>query len=303
MSRPAPALVVLVFAVLTLIWGTTWAAIRVTLEGIPPLTGVALRFGVASILLLALMRAMGIRCTWSRQERRVWLLNATLAFAGSYGIVHWAEQYVPSGLASVLFATFPLFVAILAHHALPGDRITPARGAGIAIGFAGVAVIFSEDLTRLGGQHVGLASVVMLGSPLVSAIASVGAKRWGAGIHPFSMTAVPMGIAAVMMGVLAAVVERDRPLLLAPRPLAAILYLALFGSAITFSLYYWMLARIPATRVALLAFTIPVVAVVFGALVMHEPITGRTIAGGALVMAGVVLAVRPGRREPQHRAP
>jgi drug/metabolite transporter (DMT)-like permease len=290
-SRPAAAREVLVFALLTLIWGTTWAAIRVSLEGIPPFTGVALRFAIASVLLLGLMKAMGIRRAGTREERRIWLINATLSFAGSYGIVHWAEQSIPSGLASVLFATFPLFVAVLAHHALPGDRLTARGITGVMTGFAGVAVIFSEDLSRLGDPRAGAAALVMLGSPLVSAFASVAAKRWGAGIHPFSMTAVPMGIAAVLMGIVALIFERSKPLDLAPRPVAAVLYLALMGSALTFSLYYWLLARIAATRVALMAFTIPVVAVLFGALVMQEPVTTRTLAGGALVIAGVAMAV------------
>jgi len=283
--------VVLVFSLLTLIWGTTWAAIRVSLEGVPPFTGVALRLAVASIVLLCLMRVLRIRCAGTREERRIWALNAILSFSGSYGIVHWAEQSIPSGLASVLFATFPLFVALLAHHALPGDRLTARGISGVLIGFAGVAVIFSEDLTRLGDPRAGLASIVMLGAPLVSAVASVGAKRWGAGIHPFSMTAVPMGLASILMGIMALVFERGKPLHLAPRPMAAVLYLALMGSALTFSLYYWLLARIAATRVALMAFTIPVVAVLFGALVMQEPVTARTLAGGALVIAGVAMAV------------
>jgi len=94
---------------------------------------------------------------------------------------------------------------------------------------------------------------------------------------------------------MALVFERGKPLQLGPRPVAAVLYLALMGSALTFSLYYWLLARIAATRVALMAFTIPVVAVLFGALVMHEPVTARTLAGGALVIAGVAMAVWPTR--------
>ena len=303
MNRPAPALIVVTFLILTLIWGTTWAAIRVSLEGFPPFTGLAIRFALAAALLLVMMRLFNIRFARTPGERRIWALNASLSFCGSYGIVYWSEQYIPSGLASVLFATFPLFVALFAHVALPGDRLTPGRLAGILIGFGGVAVIFSEDFSRLGDERVGLASVVMLGSPLVSAAANVGAKRWGAGVHPFSMTAVPMGIAALAMGVVAAVLESDRPVTLATAPVLALLYLTVLGSAVTFTLYYWLLAHVSATRLSLLAFTMPVVAVLFGALFMHEPITGRTLAGGALVLAGVAVALRgPGRPRAPHAA-
>jgi drug/metabolite transporter (DMT)-like permease len=296
-KRPSPAIIVLIFVTLTLIWGTTWAAIRISLEGIPPFTGLAIRFAIAAALLLVMMRIFRIRFAGTAGERRIWALNAGLSFCGSYGIVYWAEQYVPSGLTSVLFATFPLFVALLAHVALPGDRLTPSRMAGILIGFAGVAVIFSEDFSRLGGPDVGLAATVMLGSPLVSAVANVAVKRWGAGVHPFSMTAVPMGIAAIVMGVVAALMERGRPIELGVRPVTALLYLAVLGSAVTFSLYYWLLAHVSATRLSLLAFTMPIVAVAFGAAFMDEPITGRTLAGGALVLAGVGIALLAGHAE------
>src|SRR5262245_18399521 len=230
--KPGLLLIVATFALLTVIWGTTWAAIRISLEGIPPFTGVAIRFAIASVLLLACMRIFGVGFARTVNERRIWARNTALSFCGSNGVVYWAEQYVPSGLTSVLFATFPLFVALLAHVALPGDRLTTSKLAGIMVGFAGVAVIFSEDFSRLGGRKVALASLVMLASPLVSAIASVGAKRWGEGVHPFSMTAVPMAGAAMVMGGLAALVERGRPVAFSPRPVAAMFYLAIPGSAV-----------------------------------------------------------------------
>ena len=292
MRTPGPLRIAATFALLTLIWGTTWAAIRVSLEGFPPFTGVAVRFAVAALVLLGWMRATGVGFARTTNERRIWITNTLLSFCASYGVVYWCEQYVPSGLAAILFATFPLFVALLAHFVLPGDRLTRAKFAGIVLGFAGVAVIFSEDFARLGGPGVALASLVMLLSPIVSAVASVCAKRWGHGVHPFSMTAVPMAGAALLMGVLALGLEGRRSMVLAPRPVAALLYLAIPGSAVTFSLYYWLMAHMPATRLALIAYTIPVVAVLVGVVFMHEPVTARTIAGGILVVAGVAVAAR-----------
>jgi drug/metabolite transporter (DMT)-like permease len=281
-----------VFLLLTLIWGTTWAAIRIGLEGIPPFTGVALRFAIAAMLLLIVGRMMRVRFGRERGEIALWIVNGLLAFCASYGIVYWAEQWVPSGLAAVLFATYPLIVAILAHFAIPGERLNPVSVAGILLGFAGVAVIFSEDFEKLGGEMVALASLVMLGSPLVAAIASVAIKKWGAGIHPFSLTAVPMLMTAVIMGALAAVFERGRPLIFDRTSVGALLYLAVFGSAVTFSLYYWLLSHISVTRVSLIAYTIPLVAVAVGAGFLNEPITARTLAGSLLVVLGVALAVR-----------
>ncbi|MBZ0089542.1 MAG: EamA family transporter, partial [Thermoanaerobaculia bacterium] len=178
-----------VFAILTLVWGTTWAAIRVALEGIPPLTGVAVRFAFAGAVLLIVARARGLVLGRDPIERRLWVVNAVCTFAGSYGIVYWAEQWVPSGLAAVLFATMPIWVVLLGWLLLPGERVGPGRLAAVLIGFAGVAVIFSEDFDRLGGAEVRRAAAILLAAPLVSALGAVCLRRWGKGISPISLGA------------------------------------------------------------------------------------------------------------------
>jgi drug/metabolite transporter (DMT)-like permease len=277
------------FLLLTLIWGTTWAAIRLGLEGIPPLTGVALRFGIAGTLLLVLMLWLGVRPSWSRAEVGLWAVNGLLSFTASYTIVYWAEQHIPSGLTAVLFATYPLLVALTAHVVLPAERLGWTAAGGILLGLAGVAIIFSDDLHLLGGADVRKAALVMLLSPLVSALATVAVKRWGTGIHPFSLTAVPMLLTAGIVGVLALVFERNAAVVFDVKSVGALLYLAVLGSAVTFTVYYWMLARAPATRVALIAYTIPVVAVAVGALLFQEPVRPRIVVGGALVLIGVAV--------------
>ncbi len=289
MSPPSLARLRGAFVLLTLIWGTTWAAIRLGLEGIPPLTGVALRFGIAGSLLLALVWRLGVRFRWSRAELGLWAVNGLLSFTASYTIVYWAEQHIPSGLAAVLFATYPLLVAVIAHFALPGERLRWGSAGGILLGLAGVAVIFSDDLRLLGGANVREVALVMMLSPLVSALATVAVKRWGAGIHPLSLTAVPMLLTATVVGALAFVFERQATVVFDLRSVGALLYLAVLGSAVTFTVYYWMLANAPATRVALIAYTIPIVAVVVGALLFQEPIRPRVVMGGVLVLFGVAI--------------
>jgi drug/metabolite transporter (DMT)-like permease len=277
------------FLLLTLVWGTTWAVIRVGLAGIPPFTGVTLRFAIAGGLLLALAPRLGVRFGRTRREVCLWVTNGLLSFCVSYSVVYWSEQYIPSGLTAVLFATNPLFVAVLAHFALPGERLSPAGAAGLLLGFAGVVVIFSDDLRLLGGERVREAALVMLVSPAVSAVSSVAIKRWGHGIHPLSLSAVPMLICAVVMAPVAAIAEHGVPVVFDARSLGALVYLALLGSALTFTVYYWLLARVPATRAALISYLIPIVAVALGALLFDEPLRPRLLAGSALVLAGVGL--------------
>ena len=284
-----------VLALLVLIWGTTWAAIRVGLEGLPPFTGVAVRFAIAAAVLLAVAFWRGWPLGSGPATHGLWLVNALLSFSVSYGVVYWAEQWVPSGLAAVLFSTFPLFVAIMAHFLLPGERLRAASFAGIVLGFVGVLVIFSEDLPSLSGTPLRLAAVVFLVSPLVSALANVIIKRYGAGLHPISLTAVPMAMTAGIMGILAALVERGRGIALDPASTAALLYLSILGTALTFFLYFWLLDHLPATRLSLITYGVPVVAVTVGSLFLDEPFTGRILVGALLVLTGVAMAVRFGR--------
>jgi len=277
---------------MVLIWGTTWAAIRVGLQGIPPLTGVALRFSIAGLVLVALSPVFGARFESSRREWTVWGINAVFTFIVAYSILYWAEQWIPSGLAAVLFATFPLLVALLAHFVLPEERLTWRRGLGILVGFAGVAVIFSEDFRKLLGPQVAFAAAVMLLCPVCSAIGSVAVKKWGGGIHPLSTAAVPMLLCGLILGPIAWFAEAGRSVTFNRASILALFYLALIGSALPFTLYFWLLKSLPATRVSLINYAVPVVAVVVGHFALDEPVTLRVLVGAALVIAGTAVAVR-----------
>ncbi len=324
----------LTLALLALIWGTTWAAIRIGLGGIAPFTGVALRFAIAAVVLAAVARWLGVpvasaggrggaagdqgkaagdrgtaagelstaaghrggaasdRRGAGTRPWRVWLANGALTFFVAYGVLYWAEQWVPSGLAAVLFATSPLWVSLWAHLALPGERFNAATVAGVVVGFAGVAVIFSQDLAALGGPRVAGAAALLLLSPLASALGVVAVKRWGGGLHPLTITTVPMALAAIAMGCIAAAVEGGRPPRWDAVSVAALLYLALVGSALPFALYFWLLGRLPATTTSLINYVTPLVALLLGSAALGERVTLRTLSGAALVVGGVAVALR-----------
>ncbi len=285
-------------ALLVIVWGSTWAAIRIGLEGIPPFGGVAARFGLAALVLSVMRRLARIPAPVpTRTLVWVWVVETFCGFVIAYGVVYWAEQWVPSGLSSVLFATFPLFVAVLARFWLEDDRLSGWRWVGILLGFTGVAVIFSGDVVLLGGPRVLGASALLLLSPLASAVAHVQVKRWGAGFHPFHLAVVPMAATAVIMGAVAWVFEGGSGWRLDGPSVASLLYLACIGSALTFTVYYWLLARVSATRLSLITFAIPVLAVLIGTLLLDEPFGGRAVAGSLLVLVGVAVATRGGSGE------
>jgi drug/metabolite transporter (DMT)-like permease len=282
-------------ATLVLIWGTTWAVIRIGLGGMPPVTGVAARFGLAGIVLWIAALVHGLRGERLRAPWWLWLVQGVCTFCVSYGLVYWAEQWVPTGLTAVLFATFPLFVAVLAHFVVPGERLGALGVLGLFVGLGGVATLFSQDLGALGGRQVLKASALLLLSPFASAIAQVVVKRWGRDVHTLTLNAGSMVIASALMGLLAALVERGRPVRLDATTIGSLLYLALLGTAVTFTVYFWLLHHMPATHLALTAYLIPIVAVVVGAIVFDERVTVRLLAGGALVLLGTVLTTRPRR--------
>jgi drug/metabolite transporter (DMT)-like permease len=274
------------------VWGTTWAAIRIGLASMPPFTSVAVRFAIATVILLAIAKALKVRLGAQPHEKMLWVVNGALFFSVSYGVVYWSEQYVPSGLAAILFATFPLLVTIFAHLLLPGEPFRVRAGLGTLTAFAGIVVIFSEDLAKIGGPKTEIAAAVLLLSPLVSALSSVTVKKWGATIHPISLAAMPMAIAAVVMTGLALLFERHRPVVWSKASIGSLAYLSVFGSAMTFTLYYWLLRHVRASHVALIAYVTPVIAVVTGVLFLNEPLTTRVLVGGGLVIAGVAFTAK-----------
>jgi drug/metabolite transporter (DMT)-like permease len=290
--KPGPGASLAAALLLTFIWGTTWAAVRIGVEGIPPLTGVALRFLIAGTVLYVIGRARGVVFGRAPHEKFLWVTNGLLSFVVSYGVIYWAEQYVPSGLGAVLWATFPLMLALLAHRWLPGERLRGATLGGILIGFAGIAVIYSDDFSALGGPMVLAGSIVMLLSPLASAVSNVLVKKKGGGVHPLSISAVPMLISAAVTGALALVFERGRPVVFDAASIFALVYLALVGSAVTFGLYYWLLAHHSVTRLSMIAYGSPVIAVLVGTLLLDEPLTPHLAVGTLLVLGGVFLTVR-----------
>lgn len=282
---------------MVLIWGTSWAAIRINLESMLPFAGVALRFATASLVLVAMARVWKVPEQTGPRLYKIWFVETVFSLCLPYGVVYWAEQWVPSGLSSILFSTMPLFVVVLAHWWLVAEPMRMAEMLGILIAVGGIAFIFSDDLTLTAGILV--PAMVMILAPLGAAIAHVLIKRWGSGMHPLNVVTVPMAATAVVMGALSLAIESERTIEFGLSGVVSLLYLGGVASAFAFSLYYWVLERVAATRLSLITLAIPIVAVVVGITFLDEPFSARTALGCALVLSGVGVASRASSETPR----
>lgn len=281
----------LVWLLLCGIWGSTWLFIKLGLEDLPPLTFAAIRFVIASAILVALVAFRRLALPRKRSDWTLLAVTGVLAFTLNYGLLFWGEQYISSGLAALLQATIPAFGLIIAHFYLPGEKITRAKIFGVAMGVAGVGVIFSSQLSVAGPRALAGCAALVLSSVFV-AYANVLVKARGKHLDPAILSAGQM-ISGVFPLLLIGIPLEGNPLNFRWTPIAllSLFYLAIVGSVIAFLLYYWLVRNMDVTKTMLIALVTPVVAVALGTLVLNEELNWRTLAGGAMIMSGIGLIV------------
>jgi len=284
-----------VFILLCLIWGSTWLGIKVGLEYLPPFLFAGMRFGVASLALLPLGVILKARIPRDRSSWAHMLLLGILQITVPYGLVFWGEQYISSGLASVLFATLPFFVVIFAQPLIPDERLTVTKILGITASFIGLVLIFWQDL--MGGITASVfGGLAIVGSAASGGFSNVFAKRYTMHIDPATNILVQSAVSFVLLTGVGLLTETSSDLSFTYTAVAALLYLGVVGSAFAFVGLYWLLKRATATNTSLLAFITPIVALILGWLVLGETLTLNLSAGTALILAGVYFTVRPSAR-------
>lgn len=281
--------IALVFAMLCFIWGSTWLAIRFGLETLTPIFSAGLRFSLASIFIIVLMKIRGVKLQLDKISVRLYLVMGFFSFVIPFGLVYWGEQFVPSGLASVLFGVFPFFVAIFSYYFISHTSIDRFKIAGIVLGFSGIVIIFSESF---GGDItdylIGMIAIVV--SATMQAGIAVTMKKFGEHLNPLSMNFVPMVIAGIFMilyGVLFEDIASNR---YGSEAVLSIVYLAFFGSVLTFTAYYWLLKRLNVVILSLLAFITPITALILGFFIYNEGLTTRDFSGSSFVLLGLLVA-------------
>jgi drug/metabolite transporter (DMT)-like permease len=284
-----PGVQAALIGLLCLIWGSTWFAIKVGLEDMPPLFAVGVRLLGAAAILFALGRLQRVRADWTPRLHLGLLALGVGVHSISYGVVYWGEQYLAAGLTAVIFAIYPLLVALLAARVLPDEELTTRKVAGVLTGFIGIALIFGDDVS-LDHPRASTAAVLLLLSPLAAAFSTVGIKKFGARQHPYTLSALPMLYGGATLLTTSALVEDWNDVVWSTEAVSALLYLTIFGSVLAFVGYYTLLKRVAASRLALISYLFPVVAVLIDVTVSQERFGTRAWVGSALVLSGVALA-------------
>ncbi len=280
-------------AVLCLVWGSTWIVIAGGLADLPPLTSAAARFAIAAVAMSIVAHFLRKREGGSAPTLALSLALGGLNFGACYGIVYWSETHLPSAFVSVLWSVFPMLMAISGHFFLPGDKLRARQWIGFVVGFLGVALLFATDLAKIGPGAIP-AGAILLASPLLSVVGTTLVKRSGAHTSSVLLNRNGMWIGAAILAAAAWLFERDTPARWTASAVASVLYLSLAGTVLTFSLYFWLLRHTPASRMSLIAYVTPAIALLLGGFVGREPITGWTLSGSGLILAGVGLVLRGG---------
>lgn len=289
---------IIAFSLLCLVWGFSWVAIKLTLEGVPPFAGAAARFLVALpvLLLYALWKKIPIRT--SRSTWGLIVLTSILTYAVDYGLIYWAEQYLSAGVTAVIFATYPIFTGLFSVWLISHER--PGMGAfvGLVIGFCGVFIAFSEEVSAASSRGVVLsATFAVVLAALAAALSTVLVKRGLTGLHPSCLTFWQTAWGALFLVLFAVGAGEGIPETISMRALWGILYLGLIASALAFTLYYWLLQRISAVSSSTMIFVTPLIALVGDYLVFGRPMTLGMLAGASLVFLGIALVEFPRYRD------
>jgi drug/metabolite transporter (DMT)-like permease len=294
-GRARPGLIWAALLILYVVWGSTYLGIRIAVESIPPFLMAGSRFALAGLVMFAfaVIRSGRSVALPTRREWRDSFIVGALLMGGGMGMVALGEKTVPSGIAALLIAMMPLWVAVLGRVFL-GERLPRAASLGIAIGLVGVAILVGPSGSAAETFNpFGILALII--SPISWASGSLfSSHRARLPRDPLVATSAQMFVGGIVLAGMAAVHGEYANLRLeaiTTNSLLAFAYLTLVGSLIAFTAYVWLLRVAPLPLIATYAYVNPIVAVALGGLVLSEPITPRTLVAGAVIVFAVALII------------
>jgi drug/metabolite transporter (DMT)-like permease len=298
-QNPSRFAVIFAFGLVYLFWGSTYLAIDIAVQSIPPALMCGLRFSIAGVVMLAVCAAMGRRIRYSARQIALASVVGILLLLGGNLTLSWAELAVPSGLAALILAVTPLWFLVLDSLLLGHHRISRRGKAGLALGVVGLLVLFWPELhaTSALGRRELWASVALVGGSFLWALGSVLSKRWQSGMDVFSATGWQMTAAGAANFLFALAAGDFSRVTWTTRGVSATLYLVVCGSWIGYSAYIWLIEHVPTSKVSTYAYVNPVVAVFLGWLILHERVDRFIVMGSAIVILSVILVTSAKVRE------
>ena len=291
LQSPSRLAVILAFGLVYLFWGSTYLAIDIAIQTIPPALMCGVRFSIAGVVMLAVCAATRRRIWYSARQIALSAVVGILLLMGGNLTLSWAELSVPSGLAALIIAITPLWFLVLDSLLLGHHRISGRGKAGLALGIVGLFVLFWPELhstTTLGRREL-WASLALIGGSFSWALGSVLSKRWQSGMDVFSATGWQVTAAGAANFVWAMAAGDLSRVTWTARGVGAVLYLVVCGSWIGYTAYIWLLEHVPTSKVSTYAYVNPVVAVFLGWMVLHESVDRFIVMGSVIVVVSVIL--------------
>jgi drug/metabolite transporter (DMT)-like permease len=282
------------FATICVVWGTTYLFIAIALETVPPLLLTGSRFVIAGVIMLGIAKARGERIPVDlRTLANLALIGFLMVGVGNLAVV-WAELWVPSGLAALLVATAPFWMAIIERFRRSGERVSLQSGIGMALGFVGVALLVSPGISGKWSVNFLLGALAIQVGGICWQLGSAHGKYNLAHVPLMASAALQMLFGGTMVTIVGFAIGEASRFALTPRTFAALAYLTIFGSIIAYSAYVFALANLRTIVTSLYAYVNPVVAVFLGWLVLSEPLTGKAIMAMIVILAGIALVQTAG---------
>ncbi len=284
------------YCLLCFLWGTTWFAIKISLnEGMPPFFGAGIRFLFAGIILWGIFFAKRETLPRTRKAINLYFQFSILNFSVAYAITYWAAQFVYSNVSSIVWAGFPLTVAILSHFLLPSEKLDRKKIFSIFFGTIGAVLVLSQG-KNFGGENVILGISALFIAVLIASWPNVTLKKYVNEVNSIQLNAVSHTIGGLVLILLSCIFEQNQPMIWTVNNLLALAYLSIFGSVICWLIYFWLFSYLSITQISYVAFFPPIIAIIIGWFFLGEVLTTIAILGAILVIGGALVINIPNTR-------